>query len=146
MASKVADRGKWAEGKVQGILKGASERVAEFDFERLPDARAARGALKAQIADFAWFRPGQHGVIEVKETEHDYRLPRDKLAQLARLRKRGMAGGLVYVIVYHSTLKKWRCAPLSFFDGDIPSSWDLSALPLYDTVDGVFTMVRVLGG
>ena len=136
--SAIGQRGKWAEKEVQKILDGLSRMHAEFDYERLPDARAARGAVKAQVADFAWFSPGKHGLVEVKETEHDFRLPRDKLAQLPRMRKRALAGGRVLVLVYHSQHMRWRAIPLAWFDGPIPPSWDLSNRPNFATAEEAF--------
>ena len=143
--SEIGDRGKWAEGEVHKKLKLISNQVAEFDFERPPDARAARGALKAQVGDFVWYLPGGHGVVEVKESKHDFRVAKDKLAQLPKLRKRALAGGNIKVIVYHSALNKWRVAPLFFFDGPIPPSWDLSSLPLIDSISDIVTLEVLCG-
>lgn len=141
-AGKFADRGKWAEQQVEKVLKKLNEQNVAFAYERLADARAARGAFKAQISDFLYwwkyegaFRSSVSvsGAIEVKETKHDFRLTKDKLEQLPRMRKVVRAGGIGLVIVYHSTIQKWRQVPLDFLDGDIPPSWDISELPLYDS-------------
>lgn len=93
MGKAHADRGKRAEKEVQEFLSEVNSRVAEFDFSRLPDARAAMGRMKAMPADFEFFAPGVHGLIEAKETEHDYLLHPSKVPQLARLKKRILAGG-----------------------------------------------------
>lgn len=143
MKSVHADKGKWAEAEVEKVLKAMNAKHLAFAYDRQPDARSARGAIKAALCDFLWwwtFQPSYvspmekvSGLLEVKETKHDYRLTKDKLDQLPRMRKVRYAGGVGLVIVYHSTLEKWRIAPLEFFDGEIPPSWDLSALPLYAT-------------
>lgn len=126
----LANRGKFAEKEVHDYLKDLSARKAKFDFERLPDARAAMGRFKSMIGDFEFFLPGAHGVIEVKETKHLYRIAKDKLEQLPRLQKRAMCGGTCVVLVYHSTSKVWRA--LLATDLKIgPASWDLSLYQAY---------------
>jgi hypothetical protein len=137
---QIADRGKWAEKEVQKHLEFLNTKFMGFAFDRQPDARAAGGRLKAALCDFLWWwkptrnGPSISGLLEVKETRQDSRIARDKLDQLPRMRKVRYAGGVGLVLIYHSAIEKWRCAPLEFFDGEIPPSWDLSALPLYDTL------------
>lgn len=128
----LANRGKWAEARTQEYLTQLSNARAEFDFERLPDARAAMGRFKAQIADFAFFMPGLHGVIEVKETKHSFRLAKDKLEQLPRMHKRALAGGLCIVLVYFSGPRKWRAIRAVELEVGLPS-WDLSTYQTFDT-------------
>lgn len=134
----VGDRGKWTEKEVEKVLTAMSNKHLSFAFERLPDARAAGGRLKAQLCDFlCWWESANDRerysiMLEAKEIQHDYRLPKDKLPQLARMRKVSYAGAEGVVLVYHSTIDKWRCMPLNFFHGDIPPSWDLSSEPVYD--------------
>ena len=127
-----ANRGKWAEARTQEYLTHLSARYSEFDFERLPDARAAMGRFKAMIGDFEFFRPGVHGVIEAKETKHSYRIAKDKLEQLPRLHKRAMAGGLCIVLIYFSGIKLWRAVEATCLEVGRPS-WDLSGAPTFGT-------------
>ena len=127
----IGDRGKWAEKQVQDLLENLNSKVSAFAFERLPDARAARGALKAQVSDFLVWWNKDHFPLEVKETVHDYRLEKGKLDQLPRLRKIYKAGFDGVVLVHHSTLQKWRVMSTIYFEGDIPPSWDLSKVPLH---------------
>jgi len=138
-----ANRGKWAENEAHRFLKELSARWAGFDFERMPDARAAMGRFKAMIGDFEFFLPGTHGVIEVKETKHDYRIAKDKLEQLPRLHKRAMCGGTCIVLVYHSTTKLWR----SFLAIDLEigkPSWDLSGYEQFESAKAALERFRVL--
>lgn len=140
---QIADRGKWAESEVEKCLKRMNELHYSFAYDRQPDARAAGGRLKAALCDFLWwwqFVGGDgrenrvSGLLEVKETKHDFRLNKDKLDQLPRMKKVKNAGGLGVVMVHHSTLGKWRIIPLTFFIGtEVPPSWDLSSFRLYDT-------------
>lgn len=135
-ANKFADRGKWAEKEVEKFLKTQSERFADFAYERLPDARAAQGAFKAMAADFdlGFGHAGVQCFLEVKETKHEYRLAKDKLAQLPRLRKWALTGKHFLVLVYHSELDQWRIAHGEFFGTEgMPPSWDLRCLPLFDS-------------
>ena len=134
--SELADRGKWAEKEVQKFFQAQADRFAMFSFERLPDARAARGRFKAMVADFDIARPGLSAFVEIKEARHDYRIAKDKLEQLPRLRMWSLAGREFAVVIYHSELNKWRIALKDFFGLDgMPASWDLRELPLFDSAE-----------
>lgn len=132
-----AERGKAAERMVEDLLERWKGTHLRFFYERLPDARAARGYIKAQLCDYlAWYRVDTERrsiTLEVKQTEHDYRITKDHLDQLPRLRAVALAGAYGVVLVFHSTLNKWRAMPVSYFDGPIPASWDLRNVPTYDT-------------
>lgn len=137
----IGQRGKFAEKEVEKLLTHLNDRVLNFAWERLPDARAAGGRLKAQLCDYLawWHHSGQaSGVsfqIEVKEIAHAFRLPKDKLNQLPKLRKIRRAGGIGIVIVYHTSTMLWRVMPLEFFNGEAPPSWDLSGVPQFPSLD-----------
>ena len=127
-----ADRGKKAEDAVHKALAKWAEGYADREFNRLLDTRAAGRIVKSAAADFEIFAPGVHGLVEVKEVAHDYRLARDKLPQMARLRKREMAGGLCLVVVHHSTIKLWRIATAAqLAEGGDKGSWNLTDWPTY---------------
>src|SRR5262245_19757351 len=106
-------RGKWAEDKVRALLKKLGEADARFDWERILDARSAGGRFRAQIGDFGVFMPQLHGVIEVKEVDHAYRLPHKNFdtEAVAKLYKRQLAGGATWIIVAHLR-SAWRLVPL----------------------------------
>lgn len=140
-ANKFRDRGKEAEKAVQKFLGEWATQCTTREFNRLVDSKAAGRIIAAAAADFEYFYLAElddpvrlHGLIEVKETEHEYRLARDKVTQLPRLRKRTNCGGICLVLVHHSTLKKWRVVSARDLaeTGD-KGSWNLKALPLYDT-------------
>jgi hypothetical protein len=139
--SKSANRGKAEEKEVHEFLKRLSASRADFDFLRLPDARSAMGRVAAMPADFEAFTPSGHYLLEVKSSEHDYRLARDKVTQLPMMRKRILAGGRSIVLVYHSMIKKWRRVNVGVLDPTAPS-WDLSTFAMYDSaeaaLEGVF--------
>lgn len=131
----LADRGKDAEGKVSKYFEKLNGKILGFWAEKLPDARSAGGRLKAVLCDFLVCCNGVPFAIEVKETEHDYRLQADKVAQLPRLRKARYSGMRCLILVYHSGIKKWRGVPLDYLDGTIPTSWDLSELPTFNSAE-----------
>jgi hypothetical protein len=96
--SRFADRGKKAEEAVQRFLTDWASQSSTREYNRLVDSKAAGRIIKAAAADFEYccktaYGEEFHGLIEVKETEHEYRLSKDKLPQLPRLRKRQKCGG-----------------------------------------------------
>lgn len=135
----LANRGKTAEKQVQTFLEKLSRDKAGFDFERQYDARSSRGRLPSQTGDYTFYVQSPkgsrlHGAIEVKEVEHDFRLPKKNFSedQIARLRRRSWAGGYIVVIVKHTTTKVWRVPPFPWFDDNKSQpSWDLSEFPTY---------------
>lgn len=133
-----ASRGTWAEKEVKEFLEEWEAGSVYREFNRLTDSKAAGRIIKAAAADFEYFTDEYlkhiHGLIEVKETEHTYRLARDKVSQLPRLRKREKCGGTSYVVVYHSVSKLWRAMSVKYLTttGD-KGSWNLTDLPCYGT-------------
>ena len=140
------DRGKWAEGRVRDFLKRLSE-TAGCAFMRLPDARA--GSFQPTTADFLISYKGLHTMLEVKEVDHNYRLPgknfkQDQRARLANWRN---AGTNTYVLVAHMPLKPptgqqklglmWRAVPAAWFGGAEVPSWDISLHPLITLDDAM---------
>lgn len=137
-----ANRGAKAEKATQEYLAAWAQGHLHREYNRLVDTKAAGRIIKSACADFEFFTVGTdtmqafstHGLIEVKETEHEYRLARDKVPQLPRLRKRAYCGGFCCVLVLHSTLGKWRAlsAPRLAVTGD-KGSWNLTDEPSFDT-------------
>ena len=125
-----ANRGKWAEGRLRDQLKLYSGWTS-FVYERLPDAHA--GSMKVALADFHGMHRGAHFLLEVKEVQHEYRLPYQNYSadQVARMRTWKMAGSNVNVLVCFQPGRaaKWRSVPLEKFLERNPAtpsgSWDL---------------------
>lgn len=141
-----ANRGKFAEGKVQDFLNGWKAKVKGFTFNRVLDAHSSKGAMSnPQPGDFQWFLrteywvvpgmglaagPGgdddippytRNGLIEVKQVEHSHRLPCKNFGadQVARMRMRSWAGSEPLVLVcFHPSprVTMWRAAPLDYFE------------------------------
>jgi hypothetical protein len=138
--NKFADRGKVAEDAVAKFLKEWAAAYPWREASRLIDTKAAGRTVKAAPADFEFFCKdpewalGANGLIEVKETQHNYRLSKDKLPQLARLRKRAKCGGLVFVLVLHSEAGLWRCMTIADLEGPSDKgSWNLSGIVICST-------------
>lgn len=131
--SAVGQRGKSAEKAVEAVLKKFNER-AGFAYHRFPDARSARGALTAQPGDFLYFAHPYAGVIEVKETQHSFRIAKDKVSQLPTLKKFEMAGARSVIVIHHSTDNLWRVVTPSELTEGVPS-WNLLHLPTYPTAE-----------
>lgn len=136
----LGDRGKKAEDAVAKFGKAWAENHSEREFNRLLDTRAAGRVIKAAKADFEYFgvmRNGGeqirfHGLIEVKETQHDYRLSHDKVPQLAALVHRARCGGHCLVLIHHSTSGRWRCETAQYLHmTKTGASWDLRNNPTY---------------
>lgn len=133
-----ADRGKDAESIINKVLIKLALR-ADTAFYRLPDARA--GSRRPTLSDYFMMHKGVTFLLEVKEIEHEYRLPHKNFEkdQVARMRRFKFAGAKTYVLIYHSTLDKWRCSELDFFEAREGGSWDLRSLELQDLHDIIQT-------
>lgn len=128
-------RGKTAEELLQREFKKLEEKDAFFTWERIYDARSSRGAMaNPRTGDFVLYNRGDNTVLEVKEVDHEYRLPRANFPkdQRARMRKRQLAGSLCYVAVYFTPIKAWRFFELSYFGLEDTGSWDMRETSLYD--------------
>lgn len=148
-----ADQGKWAEERVRGWLKEYATAHANFAFNRILDARSARGAMSnPQPGDFQWFMDldcmftasngrqfvmTRNGLIEVKSVEHTHLLPYGNFTedQVGRMRIRAMAGSETLILVAFrpkGAKPYWRTAPLEFFEQRIrKGSWDMSDIDAY---------------
>lgn len=148
MAAKMSagQRGKFAEKKVREYLEKVDQQLVHFDYERVSDARSAGGrGAKTVVGDFMFFTPELHGVIEVKEIGHDFRIPAKNITQLPKLRKRLLAGGRCYVVVYHTTTQLWRCIPAEELELRTTGSWDLRDFPTYESLEQALP-IKILGG
>ena len=129
----LGDRGKAAEKTVEAVLKRWNGR-GDFAYWRLPDARSARNFLAAQPGDFAYFNKPRAGIIEVKETQHSYRIAKDKISQLATLKKLDLAGASSVILIHHSVEDVWRAVLPYDLDSSVPS-WDLRDFPTFATAE-----------
>lgn len=130
-----ANRGKKPEDDVRKYLKAYDEKTHCFDWARNYDAHSAGGRFHRQTGDFVFYMPGNHGVIEVKEVKHAFRVPHANYTEekVAKVYKRTLAGGTAIVLVYFSPLGQWRTLGIETFRTREGGSWDLSMWPLYDS-------------
>lgn len=114
------NNGKNSEAEVQSALKTLATKLnGPFDWQRLYDTTSARNVLRAQVGDFLFFLPDKHGVIEVKSTQHAYRLARTAFSPepWRQLTRRSKAGGHIYVFIHHYVAGYWRFVPFeTLFD------------------------------
>lgn len=149
--SRFADRGLAAEKAVQKYLEWWQSLSVYREYNRLPDTKAAGRIIKAAPADFEFFATSgggmdeckAFGLIEVKETKHEFRLARDKITQLPRMRKRAKCGGTCPVLILHSELDLWRIvlAPDLMEFGD-QGSWDLRNFRTFTTPGAALNSLR----
>lgn len=127
--------GKWAERQVRLWLDERSAKDSTFAFHRYPDARAARGALAAQPADFIAANSTRVWHIETKETAQSHRLPKAKVRQYGMLRKFWWAGIEPCLPIFRSTDNDWVALGPNelFMFEDCPPSFLISALKSYPT-------------
>lgn len=128
-----ANRGKEAEKLFHAILDKINTKQHDFDYERIDDARSASGHMsKPRTGDFVVYARGYNWAIEVKQVQHEFRLPRANFPrdQRARLKKRELAGGIPVVFVYFAPIQKWRVINPSVMGFEDTGSWDMSHMPL----------------
>lgn len=104
----------------------------DFAWHRLPDAKAARGRMAAQPADYIYRSDPYSGYIEVKALKHPYRLPSARVTQLPTLHKWALAGATNFILVFHYMDQKWRIVNSALLEFGVPS-WDLSEYEAYGT-------------
>lgn len=121
--------GKETEKLVTEVLQMANVNSL-FAWHRLPDAKAARGALAAQPADFMYRFGDISGFLEVKALKHEFRLPKDRMSQLPVLHKWALAGSTNYVLVHHYMEGLWRIVDAAELEFGVPS-WDLRKHEVY---------------
>lgn len=126
-------RGKTAEGKVKDLLVQRALRT-NFAWYRPPDARA--GSFLPTTCDFFAMHNGKLHLLEVKEVDHEYRLPHKNLeaAQVGRMLTWVHAGAEAWILVHHTKNRNtWRYFPLHSLPARTGGSWDFSELQTYDT-------------
>ena len=130
-----ANRGKEGEKLFHAALERVNAKQHDFDYERIDDARSASGHMsKPRTGDFIAFSKSYNWVIEVKQVQHEFRLPRANFPrdQRARMKKRELSGGIPVLFIYFAPLLQWRMINPSAMGFEDTGSWDLSHLPLMD--------------
>lgn len=136
-----ADRGKAAEKAIEKWLDELNSKYARFAWHRFPDARSAGGRVKAQPSDYLVQVPRGTTFLEVKEIEHDFRVPAKNIPQVPILKKWRMAGARTAILIYFKTIKKWRCLDAGLIESITKGSWDFSDVPTHGTPEQAFISV-----
>lgn len=133
-----ANRGKDAEKKIKAWLE-AKKATTNLAYHRLPDTHA--GSRVATLSDFLVAVDGKTSLLEVKEVDHEYRLPYGnfEVENVSRLKMWRLAGVSTPVAVYFKPIKKWRFTWSDYFEnrplvtvtGRPMGSWNMSGLDLH---------------
>lgn len=107
--------GKTTEKNVRKVFDIEEERNVHFAFERLYDARAARGKFPPQTSDFHADLNGRSLYIECKETRDPDTVSISAFDQFPRMKRKEMAGAAGALIVYHIQERVYRFVPLIDF-------------------------------
>lgn len=141
---KYGNKGKSSEGLVQDWLDEKSKAIIGFNWHRMPDARAARGALGKQPSDFLVgmnynpLLPGRTWWLEVKEVKEGRRLPRSSLRQYGMLKVWSYSSIQPLVVVHHLTWRRWLYLEAGTLfeetaDGEAVKSFLLEGIPSFGT-------------
>lgn len=146
VTSKYADKGAWAQQKVQDWLKSTSDNDAQFAYHRMPDAKSARGALAPQpsdwIASTSWGGTPLVVWLEAKETKELKRLPKAKIRQYGKLLMFHLAGMQARVIVYRSALSDWVVFDNTALFSDVStSSFSFEGLESYPSCNAALERI-----
>lgn len=124
--------GKWLEKQVKKMFDREAEKIT-FDYERLYDARSARGMFPAQTSDYHVNCYNSYGTaksiyIECKETENKNHVGIGEFPQFPRIYAKMLAGAHGILVVAHFPEREFRVLNLN--DADITTrKFDLTALP-----------------
>lgn len=130
-----ANRGKDAEKKIKECLEKLKS-TTDLVYHRLPDTHA--GSRTPTLSDFLVAVNAEASLLEVKEVEHEYRLPYGnfEVENVSRMKMWRLAGIKTPVAVYFKPLKLWRMTTSDYFEkrplvsptGKPVGSWDMRDL------------------
>ena len=122
--------GKETERLVESLLDQENTRRADFAWHRFPDSKAAGRVIAAQPSDYLVANCKKGLLLEAKALSHAYRLPKDKVRQLATMHKFEAAGVRGVIVVHHYLEGVWRCFLAKDLELGLPS-WDLRPFPTF---------------
>ncbi len=141
--STVGTRGKSAEDLVKKYCLNRAAKEAAFTYYRPPDARG--GSLVVAPADFMLLYAGTFTLLEIKECQHDYRLPHNNFSsgQIARMRVWQEAGAVSWVAVRFMPKDVWRIAQVDYFLETEGGSWDMRKYPEHSLTEALEIIIRL---
>ena len=126
--------GKETERLVENLLNEENTRRADFAWHRFPDSKAAGRVIAAQPSDYLVANGKRTFLLEAKALSHAYRLPKDKVRQLATMHKFDAAGVRGVIVVHHYLEGVWRCFLAKDLELGLPS-WDLRPFPTFPSAE-----------
>lgn len=126
--------GKETERLVENLLNEENTRRADFAWHRFPDSKAAGRVIAAQPSDYLVANGKRTFLLEAKALSHAYRLPKDKVRQLATMHKFDAAGTKGVIVVHHYLEGMWRCFLAKDLELGLPS-WDLRGFPTFPSAE-----------
>ena len=126
--------GRETERLVENLLNEENTRRADFAWHRFPDSKAAGRVIAAQPSDYLVANGKRTFLLEAKALSHAYRLPKDKVRQLATMHKFEAAGVRGVIVVHHYLEGVWRCFLAKDLELGLPS-WDLRPFPTFPSAE-----------
>ena len=126
--------GKETERLIENLLNEENTRRADFAWHRFPDSKAAGRVIAAQPSDYLVANGKRTFLLEVKALSHAYRLPKDKVSQLATMHKFDAANTKGVIVVNHYLESVWRCFRATDLELGLPS-WDLRPFPTFPSAE-----------
>lgn len=134
--------GKATEKKVRKEFDKEEENNVHFAFERLYDAKAARGKFPPQTSDYHVDFNGRSIYVECKETTDPDTISISAFDQFPRMKRKAMAGAPGALVVYHIKERVYRLVPLA----DFPLSTRTFKLGTYQTHRDLKGLIKFLEG
>lgn len=134
--------GKATEKKVRDTMVEEEASNPLFSFERLYDARAARGKFPPQTSDYHVDFNGRSIYVECKETTDPDTISISAFDQFPRMKRKEMAGAPGAMVVYHIRERVYRLVPLA----DFPLSTRTFKLSTYQTHRDLKGLIKFLEG
>jgi hypothetical protein len=126
--------GSETEKLVESLLDQENTRRLDFAWHRFPDSKAAGRVIAAQPSDYLVANGKRTFLLEVKATNHAYRLAKDKVRQLAVMHKFDAASTKGVIVVNHYMDNLWRCFRATDLELGKPS-WDLRGFPTFPSAE-----------
>lgn len=142
--------GKFCEKKVRALLEKESAGNSRFAYERLHDARAARGKFPAQTCDFHINTFNSTGrpmsiFLECKETIEEDKISIDAFPQFPRIYRKMLAGATGLLVVWHSKQRVFRFVPLAPFPIST-RTFKLAEYPTTKKIDDLLQFIHKYDG
>jgi penicillin-binding protein-related factor A (putative recombinase) len=136
-------RGKSSEAMVEAELQKIKDADETFDFDRLPDTRAAGRIMPARVSDFTLFFRGATASLEVKEVKSGdvFKVDKKSLSQLPRMKRRALAGCRGFVLVHFLEKGGWAMRDTAHLEYGAKLVGDYHGEPLSAKVKNILRII-----